>query len=95
MAYQFQSLRLGEESELTATGQGETAWIPVEMRFLDEETGIHVMVHASVVVDRSSGRDMDILHEEAAAKAEDLLRAATQHLEENDVETLRWQAQGI
>ena len=95
MAYQFESLRLGEESELVATGQGESAWLPVEMRFTDDVSGVHVTVSANVVVDRPSSRDMDAIHEEAAGKAEDLLQAAAQHLEENDVDALRWQAQGI
>jgi hypothetical protein len=95
MAYQFQDLNLASESELIPTDQGDFVLVGVELRFADDDSGLQATVQAQVPVrGLVQGRDIDRVHEEAATRAEDLVRAAAQHLEENDPQILARTAQG-
>lgn len=95
MAYQFQRLDLADESELTAAGQGDYVLVGLDMRFKDDVSGAEASVQAQVpVLGLVQGRGIDQVHEDAAHHAEDLVRAAAQHLEENDPQLLARFAQG-
>jgi len=95
MAYQFADLNLAAESELVPAGKGDYVLVGVELRFEDDESGTRASVQAQVpVLGLVQGRSIDQVHEEAATRAEDLVMAAAQHLEENDPQLLARAAQG-
>ena len=95
MAYQFESLDLADESDLVAVGEGDYVLVGLDMRFKDDVSGAEARVQAQVpVLGLVQGRTIDQVHEDAAHHAEDLVRAASQHLEENDPQLLARFAQG-
>ena len=95
MAYQFENLNLASESELVPAGQGDFVLVGMELLFKDDESGAQAVVKAQVpVLGLVQGRDIDRVHEDAATRAEDLVRSAAQHLEENDPQILARAAQG-
>lgn len=95
MAYDFQNLELASESELIPTGNGDYVLVGVDLQFRDDASGAEATVKAQVpVLGLVQGRNIDQVHEEAATRAEDLVRAAAQHLEDNDPQLLARTAQG-
>ncbi|MEF8792825.1 hypothetical protein [Thiohalorhabdus sp.] len=94
MAYQFESLDLADESELVDAA-GDYVLVGLDMGFRDDVSGSEARVQAQVpVLGLVQGRTIDHVHEDAAHHAEDLVRAAGQHLEENDPQLLARFAQG-
>jgi hypothetical protein len=95
MAYQFQNLEMASESELIPTGNGDYVLVAVDLQFRDDDSGAEATVKAQVpVLGLVQGRNIDQVHEEAATRAEDLVRAAAHHLEDNDPQLLARTAQG-
>ena len=95
MAYQFQQLNLADERDFVPAGSGDYVLVGVELLFRDDESGAEASVQARVpVLGLVQGRDVDRVHEDAASRAEDLVRGAAQHLEENDPQILARAAQG-
>lgn len=95
MAFLFEELSLAGEDELVPTGEGDYVLVGMELRFRDEDSGAACAVQAQVpVLGLVQGRDIDRIHEEAASRAEDLVLAAAQHLEDNDPQLLARAAQG-
>jgi hypothetical protein len=95
MAYEFEQLNLADESEFIPAGSGDYVLVGVELMFRDDESGARASVRAQVPVPGlAEGRDVDRVHEDAASRAEDLVRSAAQHLEDNDPQILARAAQG-
>lgn len=95
MPYQFESLDLAGEDELVPTGQGDYVLVGVNLRFRDDDSGAEASVQAQVpVLGMVQGRNIDQVHEEAVHQGEGLIRAAAQHLEQNDPQVLARFAQG-
>ena len=95
MAYDFHNLDMASESELIPTGNGDYVLVGVDLQFRDDVSGAEATVKAQVpVLGLVQGRNIDQVHEEAATRAEDLVRAAAQHLEDNDPQLLARAAQG-